>query len=87
MERSMRLVSAAFILVMFFAATEMGPMSVEARTESSKAIEGKICEEQKLLKVEPVNLKTNRFNGTCVSKSNFAVVSQTKGFTGGRSWV
>ncbi|KAB2606846.1 defensin Ec-AMP-D2-like [Pyrus ussuriensis x Pyrus communis] len=49
MERSTRLVSAAFVLVLLLAAT----------------------------------VSSNRFHGTCASKSNCAVVCQTMGFLGG----
>ncbi|CAN6692684.1 unnamed protein product [Malus baccata var. baccata] len=59
MERSMCLLSAAFIIVLLLAATG-----------------------RQLLRVGHAS-QSNRFNGTCVSKRNCAVVCQTKGFLGG----
>ncbi|TQD92839.1 hypothetical protein C1H46_021548 [Malus baccata] len=73
MERSMRLVSAAFVLVLLLAATEMGPIGVEARTESSKAIEGKICE-----------FPSTLFKGLCFSSNNCKHTCRKEQFTRGK---
>nr|XP_028944253.1 defensin NsD7-like isoform X1 [Malus domestica] len=76
MERSMRLVSAAFVLVLLLAATEMGPMGIEARVESSKAVEGKICE-------VPCTL----FKGLCFSSNNCKHTCRKEQFTRGHCSV
>ncbi|CAN6719188.1 unnamed protein product [Malus baccata var. baccata] len=73
MERSMCLVSATFVLVLLLAATEMGPIGVEARTESSKAIEGKICE-----------FPSTLFKGLCFSSNNCKHTCKKEQFTRGK---
>nr|XP_028946669.1 defensin-like protein 2 [Malus domestica] len=73
MERSMRLVSAAFVLVLLLASTDMGPMGIEAKTESSKAVEGKICE-----------VPSTLFKGLCISSNNCKHTCRKEQFTRGK---
>ncbi|XP_028947369.1 defensin-like protein 4 [Malus sylvestris] len=73
MEHSMRLVSAAFVLVLLFAATEMGPMGVEARSKSDKVAKERTCE-----------AASGKFKGLCFSSTNCKNTCKVEKFTGGQ---
>ncbi|CAN6727969.1 unnamed protein product [Malus baccata var. baccata] len=72
MEPSMRLVSAAFILVLHLAIIKMGPMGVEARSKSGKAVKERTCE-----------AASGKFKGMCFSSTNCKNTCKTEKFIGG----
>ncbi|KAB2623937.1 defensin-like protein 1 [Pyrus ussuriensis x Pyrus communis] len=73
MERFMRLVSAAFVLILLLAATEMGPMGVKARSKSSKEVQERTCE-----------AASGKFKGLCFSSTNCKNTCKREQFTGGK---
>merc|ERR1711971_294636 len=73
MGHSMRLVSAVFVLVLLLAATEMGPMGVEARSKSSKAVQERTCE-----------AASGKFKGLCFSFTNCKHTCRKEQFNGGK---
>ncbi|KAB2623936.1 defensin-like protein 1 [Pyrus ussuriensis x Pyrus communis] len=71
MEHSMRLVSAAFVLVLLFAATD-GTNGVEARSNSGKVAKERTCE-----------AASGKFKGLCFSSTNCKNTCKMEKFTGG----
>ncbi|XP_009351648.1 defensin-like protein 1 [Pyrus x bretschneideri] len=76
MEPSMRFVSAAFILILLLATTEMGPMAVEGRSgmTSKGAAEKKTCDSH----------PSSKFKGVCFFTNNCVDTCKLEGSSGGQ---
>ncbi|CAL8995309.1 unnamed protein product [Prunus brigantina] len=73
MDRSIRLVSAAFVLVLLLVATEMGPMAVEGRDAKKVEPNKRTCDSQ-----------SQKFKGMCFLTSSCVQSCKSEGFTGGQ---
>ncbi|BFG17381.1 hypothetical protein CerSpe_036550 [Prunus speciosa] len=73
MDRSMRLVSAAFVLVLLLVATETGPTAVEGRDAKKVEQKKRTCDSQ-----------SQKFKGMCFLTSSCVKSCKSEGFTGGQ---